>query len=175
MITTIDTGRKLRHYKAINTPLKEYNKPLSGHRPSQWEFLMRFGYSWAVGLVAIINPAMAEGISGTYVGAGSNSAFLIQLVETTGGQLTGRYEQTVRQPDGNLDQMNASIVGASDGRTVVLTIKPTELLSGSITASGTAKASQLHLSGSGDGRKINLNLEQIPLGLNREGFPTVCQ
>jgi hypothetical protein len=118
---------------------------------------MRFAYLWAVGLLALIIPAGADGISGTYVGAGSNSAFLLQVVEATGGQLTGRYEQTVLS-DGKLNSMNASISGASDGRTVVLTIKPTELFSGSIIASGTLENSQLRLSGSGVGRTISLNL-----------------
>ncbi len=76
---------------------------------------MRFGYSWAIGLMGLVSPAWAEGISGTYVGAGSNSAFLVQVVEATGGQLTGRYEQTVLS-DGKLNSMNASISGSSDGR-----------------------------------------------------------
>ena len=114
---------------------------------------------WIVfGLLALSSPSYADGISGTYVGRGSNSLFLVQLVETNGGQLTGRYEQTVLQPNGKLEQMNASITGASDGRTVVVTIKPTELLSGSFTASGTIEGSTIHLSGGGYGSTLNLNL-----------------
>jgi len=114
---------------------------------------------WIVfGLLALSSPSYADGISGTYVGRGSNSVFLVQLVETNGGQLTGRYEQTLLQPNGKLEQMNASITGASDGRTVVVTIKPTELLSGSFTASGTIEGSALHLSGGGYGSTLTLNL-----------------
>ena len=52
------------------------------------------------------------------------------MVETAGDQLTGRYEQTVLEPSGQIKQIIASITGASDGHTVVVTIKPTELLSG---------------------------------------------
>src|SRR5260370_38257914 len=106
---------------------------------------------WAIcGLVVAICPAHGDGISGTYVGQGQNIAVLVQLVET-GGQLTGRYEQVVLKPDGKLERMNAAVTGASDGRTVVVTIKPTELLSGTITASGTLEGSTLHLAGGGYG------------------------
>lgn len=99
-------------------------------------------------------PAYADGISGTYVAKGSNSAFLVQIVETAGGQLTGRYEQTVMEPGGTVKQSVASITGASDGHTVVVTIKPTEILSQSITASGTAEGLLLHLSGGSGSTKV---------------------
>ncbi len=84
----------------------------------------------------------------------------MQIVETAGGQLTGRYEQTVLDPSGKLNQIIAPVTGASDGGIVVVTIKPTELLSVGITASGTLNGSQLHLSGGGNGSKIELNLSR---------------
>ena len=62
------------------------------------------------------------------MGKAPDIAFLVQMVETAGGRLTGRYEQTVLEPSGQLKQLIASITGASDGHTVVVTIKPTELL-----------------------------------------------
>jgi hypothetical protein len=116
---------------------------------------------WFVAGLVAATPAYADGISGTYVGKGSSSAFLVEIVETAGGQLTGRYEQTVLQPTGKLDQMIASIAGASDGQTVVVTIKPNtdQLFPSNITASGTIQGTLLHLSGGGgDGSKIDLNL-----------------
>ena len=120
---------------------------------------MRLILCWAIAAwIAVVVPAYADGASGTYVGQGSNSAFLMQIVETAGGQLTGRYEQTVLQPSGQLDQRNASVTGASDGHTIVLTIKWAQLLSGSITASGTLDRSFLHVSGSGDSGNVELNL-----------------
>jgi hypothetical protein len=120
---------------------------------------MRLISRWAVlGLIGVISPAQADGISGTYVGQSPGRAYLVQIVETAGGQLTGRYEQTVLQATGQLDRMNASITGASDGRTIVLTITRTELTAGSITASGTLQGSILHVSGGGDGGKIDLTV-----------------
>ena len=122
---------------------------------------MRLPWQWIICGLAAISPAHADGISGTYVGKGPNSVSLVQVVETAGGQLAGRYEQTVLQPSGKLDQMIASITGASDGQTVVVTIKPNtdQLFSSNITASGTIQGTLLHLSGGGgDGSKIDLNL-----------------
>ncbi len=103
-------------------------------------------------------PASAEDLSGTYVGKANNGAVLVQLVETGDGHLTGRYEQVLLQPSGKIDDMNAVITGAVDGRTVVATIKPSEFLSGNIAASGTIEGRLLHLSGGGYGGNLNLNL-----------------
>ncbi len=102
--------------------------------------------------------ALADGISGTYVGKGSNGAFLVQIVGTSDGHLTGRYEQVVLQTNGALADMNATIDGAVDGQTVVVTIKPAEFLSGSIAASGSIEGSVLHLTGGGNGSSLTLNL-----------------
>ena len=63
-----------------------------------------------------IASASAEGLSGTFVGKASNGAFLVQLVETGDGHLTGRYEQVLLQPGGKIDDMNAVITGAADGK-----------------------------------------------------------
>jgi hypothetical protein len=113
-----------------------------------------------LGLV-VASPAYADDISGTYVGTGANSAFLIQIVETAGGQLTGRYEQTLLEPSGGkLDQITFSMTGASNGQTIVVTMSGAQLLSGSITASGTIQGSLLHLSGSGTGGNVDLNLSK---------------
>ena len=110
------------------------------------------------GLAIPLAPASAEGLSGTYVGKASNGAFLVQLVETGDGHLTGRYEQVLLQPEGKIDDLNAGITGAADGQTVVVTIKPSEFLSGTIAASGTIEGRLLHLSGGGNGGSLNLNL-----------------
>ncbi len=113
-------------------------------------------FIWSV--INPLRPALAEVISGTYVGKGNNSAFLVQIVETTGGHLTGRYEQVVLRPTGQIDDMNATISGASDGRTVVVSIKPGELLSGTIVASGTVEGRLMHLTGGGNGGNMRLDL-----------------
>lgn len=116
--------------------------------------------SWMLlcSLTILIRPASAEGLSGTYVGKAPNAAFLVQIVETAGGHLTGHYEQVLLQPGGRVDDLNAVITGAADGRTVVVTIKPSELLSSTVAASGTIEGRLLHLSGGSNGSSLSLNL-----------------
>jgi hypothetical protein len=94
--------------------------------------------------------ALAQNISGTYVAKGPNSAILIQVVETENGSLSGRFEQIVL-PVGTdkLQSMNATITGAVNNQTVVLTIKPAEFLGGTIAASGNIQGNLLHLTGGG--------------------------
>jgi hypothetical protein len=74
--------------------------------------------------LAVGAPALADGLTGTYVAKGPTGAVLIQIVETKGGGLTGRYEHVVLLPTGELSRMNASITGASDGYTVSAVFRP---------------------------------------------------
>ena len=113
---------------------------------------------WVIFGLLAASSANAGNISGTYVGTGSNSAFLVQIVEATGGQLTGRYEQTVLRSDGTLDRATETITGASDGHTIVVTIKPPEFGSTGTPASGTLDGSTLHLTGGGGAKTIDLTL-----------------
>lgn len=108
--------------------------------------------------VAAISSAAGGGLSGTYVASSPDAAYLIQVVETAGGQLTGRYEEVQLKPSGELVDTNASLSGAVNNGTVVATLKPTELLSGSVTVSGTFDGRMLHLAGGGNGAKIERNL-----------------
>jgi hypothetical protein len=120
---------------------------------------MRVFRSWIVcGALAAAMPACAEGISGTYVGKGANGAFLVQIVQTSDGHLTGRYAQVLLQGGSKLEEMNASITGASDGHTVALMIKPTEVLAGSLSLSGTLEGPLLHITGGGYGNTLTLDL-----------------
>ena len=73
--------------------------------------------------------------------------------------MTGRYEQTVLAPGGKLSRTTEAITGASDGQTVVVTIKPNGL-SAAITASGTVQGSLLHLSGGGHKGRFDLSLSK---------------
>jgi hypothetical protein len=105
--------------------------------------------------LATASSALANDLSGTWVAKGAALAVMIQIVETDGGNVTGRYAQVALQSDGKLTQMDAAITGATDGQTAILTIKPAELFSGSVVASGTVSGSALHLTGSG-GLALNL-------------------
>jgi hypothetical protein len=116
-----------------------------------------------IGLLAI-DPARAQGISGTYVGRATNGAFLLQIVQTIDGRLTGRYSQTILRADGRLEELNASVSGASDGHTVALTMRPAEFLSGEWSLSGTVARSSLRLTGGGYGTALSLDLTKSEEG-----------
>jgi hypothetical protein len=105
------------------------------------------------GLFAAV-PAWAD-MSGTYVGNGPGTTVMIQIVESSGGNFTGRYEQVVLHADGNLEDINATITGARNGENVVATIKTANFLAASVPVSGTLRGGVLHLTG---GTNFILNL-----------------
>lgn len=122
--------------------------------------MIRFARWAAVVAIAVSAPAQAASISGTYVGKGPDMAVLLQLVETSDGQLTGRYQQVRLLPGPKIDQFNATVKGSVGGETVVLEVKPTELLAGTIVMSGTIASSGLRLTGGGNGITVDLPLSK---------------
>ena len=96
-------------------------------------------------------------MSGTYVGKSPALAAMIQIVETSGGNFTGRYERVVLQADGKIEDTNATISGAGNGETVVATIKTADLFATSVPVSGTHRSGVLHLTG---GANLVLNLSR---------------
>ncbi len=111
-------------------------------------------------LLALSTPAHAGSLSGTYVGTGPDIAVFLQLVEAGGGQLTGRYEQVKLISGPKIDRFNAAVKGNVDGETIVLEMKPTEILSGTFIVSGTVGSGALRLTGGGYGTTLNLNLSK---------------
>ena len=101
-----------------------------------------------------ITPALAD-MSGTYVGKGPALAVMVQIVETGGGNFTGRYEQIELKPDGQIEDTNANILGARNGETVVATIKIADFFATGVPVSGTYRGGALHLTG-GTGFIVNL-------------------
>jgi hypothetical protein len=80
------------------------------------------------------------------------------LVEANSGQLSGRYEQRKMIGGNRLEQLNASVTGTSDGQTIVLQVRPTEVLAGTYVLSGTISGSIVQLAGGGYGQNFHLNL-----------------
>ncbi len=118
---------------------------------------------FALGVVAAsiaLGGANASGISGTYFGRGDDAAFMVQLVESADHKITGRYAQVVLAKSGAIKQIDAAVSGTTDGRIIVLTITPTELLSASLTTSGTTDGSTLNVTGSLYGQTLTLNLHR---------------
>jgi hypothetical protein len=109
-------------------------------------------------VAGVAAPTVAASLSGTYVATSSKAAFLLQLVETGDHNITGHYEQVVLAADGKLDDMNAAVAGATDGTTIILTIRPNALFGGTISVSGGIENGRLHLSGGGNGSSVKLVL-----------------
>ena len=95
--------------------------------------------------LAACASAFAGNASGTYVGKSANEAFLLQLVQTDNGQLSGRYEKVTMGADGKLLDIPSSVVGAISGETISLIIKPVGLFGLSFPASGTLRWGHLQL------------------------------
>jgi hypothetical protein len=101
---------------------------------------------WVILCGLIATPVRAD-MSGTYVGKGPTLAVMVQIVETGGGNFTGRYAQVALQADGKIEVMNATIAGARNGETVVATIKAADFFAASVPVSGTYRGGVLHLTG----------------------------
>jgi len=112
---------------------------------------------FSIPLLLSVNYAWGGEMSGTFVGKGTNGAFLMQIV-SNGNFLTGRYEQVILKSNGVISDTNATVSGQSDQGTVVLTIMPAEPFGGSIIGSGTFQGDLLHISGGGHGVNIDLSL-----------------
>jgi hypothetical protein len=109
-----------------------------------------------LGLCSLFTTAFSwTDMSGTYVGKGTNLAVMVQIVGTSGGNFTGRYEQVTLKPDGQIEDLNATIAGTRSGETVVATLKTADFFSASVPLSGTYRGGVLHLTG---GTNFVLNL-----------------
>ncbi len=127
------------------------------HEPRLSE-IRRLPFWVFLGLIPLIGEALAADLSGIYVGDGTNSAFLLQIVQMSGGTLTGRFEQVWLDASGKLVREDSAVTGAANGNSIVVSIQPPGFLSSPITASGTVDGALFHLSGGGNGRSLDLNL-----------------
>ena len=91
----------------------------------------------AMSLVACGKPT----VTGTYVGKSGDSVVLLDLVQTGGGQVTGRLEGISLKADGSISDDASAVSGLTDGKSVSLAAKPTSLLP--ITVQITGKLSRL--------------------------------
>jgi hypothetical protein len=116
--------------------------------------------NWAfVLLLTAATPVGASSLSGTYVGTGPDIAVLLQLVDSGGGQLTGRYEQVkLSSLEPKINRFDAAVKGNVDGETIVIEVKPAELLSRTFIMSGAVASATLRLTGGGNGSTFSLNL-----------------
>jgi hypothetical protein len=102
-------------------------------------------------------------MSGTYVGENDHQAFLVQIVEANGGQLSGFFEEADLTPDGQVEQDNVGLTGARDGKTFTVTLTPSGLarfFTQPIGLSGTYSGTSVSLIGQSGDFNLNLNLQK---------------
>lgn len=123
-------------------------------RGSTWLALLALGAS----LIAPV--ASAANISGTYVGSGPSIALLLQIVQTSHTQFTGRFEQaSLNTKTARVDIMNASVTGAVSGSTIILSIVPQGNQSNAIPASGELTGNTITITG-GDSDTFTMHLDR---------------
>lgn len=104
-----------------------------------------WGALGALALLALAGCTQHTSVSGTYLARYTNGAAQMQLTESQGGQVMGSLTVITVKPDGQVEREDASITGGTvdaDGKSLVITVKPNQLLaqaqnvSGQITGQG---------------------------------------
>jgi hypothetical protein len=107
--------------------------------------------------ITLVGCTGSTDMSGTYVATGEHAAYLLQLVAKD-GHLTGHFEEVRLRSDGELEDHNSSVIGDVSNGTIVATIKPIGMLSGSMAVSGAIEGGSMHLTGGGDAGQMDLTL-----------------
>lgn len=96
-----------------------------------------FGFGVAAGAQA--------SVSGTYVARGPNYVDMLQLTETTGGQINGVLSEVALRPDGHVDSEQGPVTGTvgDDAITLTLHVGPLGLFPSS--AAGTVEGDTIEL------------------------------
>lgn len=101
-------------------------------------------------------------MSGTYVGKNAGQAFLVQIIQGQGGQLTGFFEESALSADGtSVNQDNVPLSGQRDGKNFSVTLNPVGLahfFQSSTSLAGTFSGSGIRLVGLSSNFSANLNL-----------------
>ncbi len=106
--------------------------------------------------ISSITPALASTL-GTFVAGNPTEAILLQLVRGSRNRLLGHYEEVDLQ-HGRIVVVNAQVAGAIDRNTLVLTLKPSEILAPAISLSGSLSGDRIALTGGGNGTVFNIVL-----------------
>jgi len=112
-------------------------------------------FSVGVALAALSASGWCASWSGTYVASRSNVSFYLQLVESSGGAVIGRFKQVSVGKDNKLNILDAPLSGASSGDQFVGKIEAGWDRGGNIAISGKRIPGGVLLTGAG-GLRVNL-------------------
>lgn len=92
--------------------------------------------SMLIGLLSV-QAGCGNDVSGSYVARSASAVYLLQLVSTPGGHVTGQLEISELGSDGKIDQDAMIVSGTIDGTTVDITLKPHGIFLPAVPMSGT--------------------------------------
>lgn len=108
--------------------------------------------------------AWSAGFTGTYVASGPRVSFLVQLVESSGGSVVGRFKVVELDKDNKLQRMEAPLSGAASGDQLVAKIEAGWLQGGNLAVSLKKIPGGLQLTGSGMRANLRLGTEEDEAG-----------
>lgn len=89
---------------------------------------MRLRFSVLAFVVLLLAGCGKPTVTGVYVAKSQNSVALLDLVQVDSGVVTGRLQWIGIQQDGDLSDIDASVSGLSDGKSISLAAKPVAFL-----------------------------------------------
>lgn len=116
-----------------------------------------------IGMACVYSIASTYNATGTYIGQNANQAFMVQIVEGSGGVLTGLFEETDLKPDGDVTETRLPLTGTKDGDQLAVVLTPGEMESffvGNISLAGSVNGSTLALQGGSADFNANLSLQR---------------
>lgn len=100
-------------------------------------------------LLTLLNPVpgdAADSASGTYLATDEGASIMLQLVQTPDGKLSGVCNfSKVNPTTGKVENTSTSVSGSSDGRNLILSIRPVALLAIGTDFAGTLERDRLTL------------------------------
>jgi hypothetical protein len=106
-------------------------------------------------LAMLSSSAWSATLSGTYVGSGPGVSFYVQLVESQGGAIVGRFKQVSVDKDNKLSSLDAPLNGAASGDQFVGKIEAGWANGGNIVVSGKRTPGGIQITGA-TGLRANL-------------------
>ncbi len=116
----------------------------------------------AVAALAVLSApaAWSTGFTGTYVASGPQVSFFVQLVESAGGNVVGRFKLVELDKSNKLQRMEAPLSGAANGDLLVAKIEAGLLQGGNLPVSIKRVPGGLQLTGSGMRANLRLGTEE---------------
>ncbi|MGF6348131.1 hypothetical protein [Variovorax sp. W2I14] len=103
----------------------------------------------ALALSVLSASAWCDGWSGTYIASGRDVIFIVQLVESSGGGVVGRFKQVSISKDYKLDTVDAPLSGAAAKDLFVGKIEGPWYAGGNMAISGRRTPAGIELTGAG--------------------------